>query len=129
MLAFNSNSNGKIPSLHVCRIMQKLLLVKPNMDLPTKRVESLKAERYWACSLAIGWESMGIDAAVIRGLACTGYIICILHYITATDRVHLSDEHRCGFLLVLTHAPGPSSHNYFFSPINSLQFFISFQIV
>ena len=80
-------------------------------------------------SLAIGWESMGIDAAVIRGLACTGYLICILHYITVTDRVHLSDEHRCGFLLMLTHAPGPSSHNYFFSPINSLQFFISFQIV
>ena len=43
-------------------------------------------------SLAIGWESMGIDAAVIRGLTCTGYIICILHYITVTDRVHLSDE-------------------------------------
>lgn len=80
-------------------------------------------------SLAIGWESMGIDAAVIRGLACTGYIICILHYITVTDRLHLSDEHRCGFLLVLTHAPGPSSHKYYFSRINSLQFFISFQIV
>ena len=80
-------------------------------------------------SLAIGWESMGIDAAVIRGLTCTGYIICILHYITVTDRVHLSDEDGCGFLLVLTHAPGPSSHKYFFSPFNSLQFLISFQIV
>ena len=53
-------------------------------------------------SLAIGWESMGIDAAVMRGLACIGYIICILHYITATDRVHPSDEDGCGFLLVLT---------------------------
>lgn len=79
-------------------------------------------------SLAIGWESMGIDAAVIRGLACTGYIICILHYITVTDRVHLSDEHRCGFLLVLTHAPGPSGHNYFFHLLIVCNFSFHFKL-
>ena len=79
-------------------------------------------------SLAIGWESMGIDAAVIRGLACTGYIICILHYITATDRVHPSDEDGCGFLLVLTHAPGPSGHNYFFHLLIVCNFSFHFKL-